>query len=175
MTPPADGETTSFVVGSAVIRAADEVLLVCNQRRGGHTDWTTPGGVIDPGEDISRGIAREVTEETGLIVHSWSGLLYTMVATAPEMGWQLRVEVWEADEVHGELAVGADPDGIVIAAEYLGVDALDDRLRSTAPRWVWEPLLTTLQGPAGPPTTPGHFEYEVRGLSRSALQVTRLR
>ena len=54
------------------------LLLVENERRGGHRDWTTPGGVIDAGEDYRSGLAREVQEETGLTVVTWSDLLYTV-------------------------------------------------------------------------------------------------
>src|SRR5690606_19299374 len=56
---------------------AGHLLLVRNQRRGGHTDWSTPGGVIDDTDaDVLAGLTREVQEETGLRVTAWEGPLY---------------------------------------------------------------------------------------------------
>jgi 8-oxo-dGTP diphosphatase len=68
-----------WVVGGAVIEVGipglaavggvtEGVLLVENRRRDGRSDWTPPGGVIDPGEDVVDGLTREVREETGLEV-----------------------------------------------------------------------------------------------------------
>lgn len=40
-------------VASGVILGDDGVLLVANRRRNGDVDWSTPGGVVDPGETPS--------------------------------------------------------------------------------------------------------------------------
>ena len=50
-----------WLVGGALVEAPTGVLLVRNVRRGGATDWSTPGGVIDA-EDASllAGLTREV-------------------------------------------------------------------------------------------------------------------
>ena len=62
------------------------LLLVKNRRRNGACDWSTPGGVVDPtDESILHGLAREVEEETGLVVRSWEGPLYEVTAVAVEM------------------------------------------------------------------------------------------
>lgn len=51
---------------AAVIRnEAGHVLL---QRRGDNNLWSLPGGAVDPGESPATAIAREVLEETGLVV-----------------------------------------------------------------------------------------------------------
>lgn len=137
-----------WVVGSAVIESgvlATEVdpppgvLLVENLRRSGESDWTTPGGVIDPGEAVVDGLTREVREETGLEVLRWGELLYEIVAEAPGLGWRLRVEVHRAAEVVGALRVGEDPDGIVIGAAWCDEDSCLDRL-GHAHQWVREPM-----------------------------------
>ena len=59
---------TPLVGVGAVVVHEDRVLLV---RRGseplkGH--WTLPGGVLEVGETLVEGVAREVCEETGLLV-----------------------------------------------------------------------------------------------------------
>ena len=38
-------------------------------RRSDNGRWCFPGGAMDPGESVSEGCAREVLEETGLVVH----------------------------------------------------------------------------------------------------------
>jgi 8-oxo-dGTP diphosphatase len=144
-----------WVVGGAVIEAAvlpaassstpgavlpDAVLLVENVRRDGRSDWTPPGGVIDGGEVIVDGLTREVREETGLHVLEWGGPLYEIVAEAPGLGWRLHVEVHRALVVDGTLSVGSDPDGIVVAADWVTPGACEDRLCDAHP-WVREPLM----------------------------------
>ena len=39
--------THEWTVAGAVLEHGDGLLLVCNQRRNGSLDWSTPGGVID--------------------------------------------------------------------------------------------------------------------------------
>ncbi len=172
-----------WLVGGAVIESASiagasgdagdpaAVLLVENRRRGGLVDWTPPGGVIDEGEDLVFGLTREVREETGLEVVTWSGPVYEIVAEAPGLGWRLRVEVHRAVEVTGELAVGADPDGIVVGAAWVDATTCGERLVDAHP-WVREPLLEWL---VDREAVLDPFRYEILGERQTELAVNRLR
>ena len=85
-----------WLVGGALIETTDGLLLVQNRRRDGSHDWSTPGGVIEEGEELLKGLAREVEEETGLVVTEWIGPVYEVRIVAPQMGWRLRVEAHRA-------------------------------------------------------------------------------
>ena len=45
-----------WLVGGALIESDDGLLLVRNRRRDGSHDWSTPGGVIEEGEDLLDGL-----------------------------------------------------------------------------------------------------------------------
>ena len=80
-----------WLVAGALVEAPEGLLLVRNERRGGHSDWTTPGGVIDDTDaSLIDGLTREVEEETGLRVTSWEGPVYEVHAVALDLGWTLR-------------------------------------------------------------------------------------
>jgi 8-oxo-dGTP diphosphatase len=127
-----------WVVGGALILSDEGVLLVQNRRRNGSHDWTPPGGVIDEGESLIEGLTREVEEETGLRVTEWAGPVYEVRCEAPDMGWRLHVEAHVAVSYEGELRVD-DPDGIVVDARFVDVDACGEMVAGGHP-WVCEPL-----------------------------------
>lgn len=133
-----------WTVAAAVIETDDGVLMVRNRRRGGRHDWTPPGGVVESSEEILDALAREVREETGLIVGSWGPLLYEVEAVAPDLGWHLRALIFRAGETSGELRVGDDPDGIVVDAAWVLPDACEATL-AEAHDWVREPFLEWLR------------------------------
>ncbi len=158
-----------WLVGGAVIESDEGLLLVRNRRRDGSSDWTPPGGVIDTGESVVEGLAREVVEETGLVVTGWSGMLYEILAEAPELGWRLRVEAWRAESWEGDLTID-DPDGIVEEAVWVPTHECADRLAGGSP-WVIEPVGEWLSGPWGGLR---RFGYRIAGADPSALVVTRV-
>lgn len=161
-----------WLVAGALVEAPGGVLLVRNRRREGWSDWSTPGGVIDD-EDATllAGLTREVEEETGLVVTRWEGPLYEVRAVAIDLGWSLRAEVHRAVEYEGELRV-ADPDGIVVEAEFLPAVECAARLAAEGARWVHEPLSEWLSERWGPEAARG-YRYDVRGSSRESLDVRR--
>jgi len=159
-----------WTVGAALVWAGDDLLLVHNRRRNGREDWTPPGGVIEEGEPLIVGLTREVQEETGLRVTEWAGPVYEVRCLAPDMGWNLRVEVHAAVAYEGELHVD-DPDGIVIDARFVAPDELAGRLEGNHP-WVIEPLVAWLEerwhhSEARP------FGFHVAGASPGDVVVTR--
>jgi len=55
-------------VGAIVFDDAGRVLLVERGRPPGQGLWSIPGGRLEPRETLAQAVAREVREETGLIV-----------------------------------------------------------------------------------------------------------
>jgi 8-oxo-dGTP diphosphatase len=158
-----------WVVASAVVEREGELLLVLNRRRGGSTDWTTPGGVIDPGDaSVLHGLTREVEEETGLRVQTWDGPLYEVRAEAVDLGWRMRCEVYRAMDFFGELKVD-DPDGIVIDAAFVPMGECEHRLSACLP-WVREPLTDWLADRWAPAAARG-YRYGVRGSTLDEFEV----
>jgi len=159
-----------WLVAGAVIETAEGLLMVRNQRRGGLTDWSTPGGVIDADDaTVLDGLAREVEEETGLRVTGWEGPLYEVHAVAVDLGWTMRCEVHCALAFEGELRV-ADPDGIVVEAVFVPAEEIATRLDGCL-RWVRDPLHEWLTQ-RWSASDPRRFHYEVRGTTLGELVVS---
>lgn len=159
----------AWTVAGGLIELDGRLLLVQNQRRDGSLDWTTPGGVIDEGEELIEGLTREVEEETGLAVARWHGPLWHVEAEAPDLGWTLRVEVHRALGFAGSISVD-DPDGIVVDAAWVDVDGCHECLATS---WIpaREPMLAWLGERWTEPRT---FRYRVDGGTRTDSNVVRL-
>jgi len=73
VTPPEAGTVgpparPMIAVAGIVFDAAGRVLLVERGQPPGEGRWTVPGGRLEPGETLVAGVARELAEETGLII-----------------------------------------------------------------------------------------------------------
>ncbi len=158
-----------WVVGGALVESSEGLLLVQNRRKGGGFDWSTPGGVIDEGETMLEGLAREVEEETGLRVTSWAGPAYEIECIAEGLGWHLRVEAHLAASFEGELRLD-DPDGIVVDARFIALDDCAIHLRS-APMWVREPLVEWMTQRWD---SARRFGYRIEGTDYRSIDVVRL-
>ncbi len=166
--PRAGDAVRHWTVGGALIRHGDDgLVLVCNRRRDRSLEWTPPGGVIDAGETVLEGLAREVREETGLIVASWRQCCYTVTVHAPDMGWQLRVEAWEAGQVDGEVVID-DPDGIVEQVRHVG-SAEANALMQASPPWVHAPVGEWLSG-----CVTADYRFVLHGVQRRNARIERL-
>ena len=99
-------------VGVAGVVVEDDRLLLV--RRGPFASksglWCIPCGYLDYGEDVRAGAAREVLEETGLIVEIGDPV---WVASNTHDPAKLTVGIWfDAEVVGGELAAGDDADDV---------------------------------------------------------------
>jgi ADP-ribose pyrophosphatase YjhB (NUDIX family) len=102
MSPPSAEEKRPVVCAGAVVRdGTGRLLLVQRGRDPGAGRWSLPGGRVEPGETPAAAAAREVLEETGLIV-----TIGELLATVP-LGDYL-VHDFAATVIGGELRAGDD-------------------------------------------------------------------
>ena len=161
-----------WTVAGAVLEHGDGLLLVCNQRRNGSLDWSTPGGVIDATDaTVLAGLTREVEEETGLVVREWEGPLYEVTAVAVDLGWVMRCEVHRAVVVRGR-AAGRGP------RRDRGRRRVRARDRGRRPARASASTGCASRSPSGcssggsRPQRRG-FRYDVRGTTLDSLEVIR--
>jgi len=80
MSPEGPAEKPIECAGAVVRDGAGRLLLVQRGRAPSAGLWSLPGGRVEPGETAAEAAAREVTEETGLVVEVHE-LLATVTGT----------------------------------------------------------------------------------------------
>jgi 8-oxo-dGTP diphosphatase len=104
-------------VSAAIFDATGRVLLVERGRPPGEGLWSLPGGKREAGELLTATVARELLEETGLVV-TVGGLLVVRYISAG--GIHYAIHVFHARAVGGALAAGSD----VRTARYVALAEL---------------------------------------------------
>ncbi|XP_055695496.1 8-oxo-dGDP phosphatase NUDT18 [Lutzomyia longipalpis] len=72
---PILGKSVNYIVAFVLVNDANEVLMMQEARESCRGKWYLPAGRMEPGETIVTAAAREVLEETGLIVEITTLLL----------------------------------------------------------------------------------------------------
>ena len=155
----------AYTVASGIIIDDGQVVFVQNRRRNGSLDWSTPGGVVDPGEQVLEALGREVVEETALTVAGWSPLLYTVDVDFIGRDLTLHAQVFMAQGFDGSLHID-DPDEVVVDGRW--VDHTEAHtLLDHSPQWVAQPLRHALDSillPAAAPAAEAtRWRYDVTG------------
>jgi 8-oxo-dGTP diphosphatase len=105
-------------VGALVFDDQGRVLLVERAQPPGAGLWSVPGGKLEGAETLAQAVAREVREETGLLVEV--GALACVVERIGD-GYHYVILDYLARVIGGELAAATD----VRAARFVGPGELD--------------------------------------------------
>jgi ADP-ribose pyrophosphatase YjhB (NUDIX family) len=124
------------VRATAVLVENGEILLV-EQRVTGSRSWSLPGGTLELGETLGACLAREVEEETGLVV-GIERLLY--VCDRMEAGRQVLHITFSVVHLGGNLRIGEEPESAAepirsvkrVPISALGEYGFDSRFRDLA-------------------------------------------
>ena len=139
MSPVLENAVTPVVaVGGFVFDRDGRILLVQRGRPPGEGLWTVPGGRLEPGETLVQGVAREVREETGLIVEV--GVLACVVEHISD-GYHYVILDYLARPIGGTLAAATDAsdarfvDDVTALPLTSGLAPLIERARATHAPW----------------------------------------
>jgi 8-oxo-dGTP diphosphatase len=124
--PAADPQQVQVV--QALVRRGTSLLLVLQGEPGAEPHWSTPGGVVKPGELVSEALARELHEETGLTFRDPAEPAFVAQLDNRSDGYFATVWTFEVVPVEGEPAV-ADPDQLVHRALFWPLEEALDLLR----------------------------------------------
>ena len=162
-----DSIDETLVIVAAIIRRGDEILLVEQQGPNDPTSsWALPGGRVEPGELLIDALAREVREETGLVVAMIGQLAYLVQA---ESDHRTLVLMFEVKDWSGEIRVN-DPDGYILQACFVAQSDAIALLEKLPLRHMHEPLVAYLRGE----TKPGAMWFYRRQTDDTDVLIARL-
>jgi len=142
-----DSIDETLVIVAAIIRRGDEILLVEQQGKDDlASSWALPGGRVESSELFHDALAREVREETGLMVATIGQLAYLVQA---ESDHRTLVLMFEVKDWSGEIRVN-DPDGYVLQARFVAQSDAIALLEKLPLRHMHEPLVAYLRGEVKP-------------------------
>jgi 8-oxo-dGTP diphosphatase len=107
--------TPVVAVGAFVFDREGRILLVERGRPPGAGLWTVPGGKLEMNETLAQAVAREVREETGLVVEV--GALACVVERMAE-GYHYVILDYLANVIGGALAPASDVRAVQFVAEH---------------------------------------------------------
>lgn len=101
-----EGSRSVACVGGILDDPAGRILLVQRANDPGRGRWSLPGGRVEPGEDDATALARELVEETGLLVSA--GALVGRVRRSGPDGTSYEIADYRCEVVGGTLRAGDD-------------------------------------------------------------------
>jgi 8-oxo-dGTP diphosphatase len=109
----------TVAVGAFVFDAQRRLLVVKRGKPPGEGMWSVPGGKQEPGETLAQAVAREVREETGLVV-----AVRALACVVERIDDQFHYVIldYNADVIGGELRAGSD----VRDARFVALEDLED-------------------------------------------------
>jgi ADP-ribose pyrophosphatase YjhB (NUDIX family) len=124
-------------VGAVVHDPDGRLLLVRRANDPGRGQWSLPGGRVEPGESDASAVAREIHEETGLLVRA--GSLVGSVSRPAPRGVYVIFD-YAAEVVGGQLSAGDDASDVAWVDLVTFTDLerrglLVDQLAATLTTW----------------------------------------
>lgn len=120
-----------LAVSCCVVRD-DAVLLVRRGRPPSEGRWAFPGGTVELGETVPDAVAREVLEETGLVIDAPRFVMHHEIIerTACGVRWHYVIAAHEAECVDGRPIAGDDAAAVrfVPFAELARLDVVDTNI-----------------------------------------------